>query len=170
MKLAVIFVVSLLAINSNLIEKSILDGKGTALLPSDFELMSEEMLRKKYPQTSRRPSEVYTDYKAEINVIFDHTRDQVSLEGLESVKDRMVGQFSQIPGMNLLNHQMRAINGREFFVVEFISPALDTEVYNLMFGTSYEGRLLMGTFNCTVANRPDWEWVGKKIVNSIELK
>ena len=155
MKLVVILVVYLLAINSNLVEKSILDGKGTTLLPSDFELMSEEMLNAKYPPTSRRPSEVYTDYKAEINVILDHTRDQVSSEGLVSIKDKMVSQFSRVPGMTLLNHQMRAIHGREFFLVEFISPALDTEVYNLMFGTSYQGRLLMGTFNYTVANRSE---------------
>ena len=169
MKLFEVFLVFLFFVNSNLVEKPILGGKGTALLPSDFELMSEEMLKVKYPPTSRRPGEVYTDYKAEINVIFDHTRDKVNPEGLVGIKDKMVGRFSQIPGMTLLNHHMQTVNGREFFVIEFISPALDTEVYNLMFGTSYEARLLMGTFNCTVANRPEWEQIGKEIVNSIKL-
>lgn len=149
---------------------TILDGNGSVLIPSSFELMSKEMLAHKYRLTSNMPNEVYTDEKAEINVIFDHTLDRVSTDQLGIVKENLVDQFHQATTIDLLSHYDHSINGRDFFVIEFISQAVDTQVYNLMFGTSYHGRLLMGTFNCTIAHREKWEPVGNEVLNSIKLK
>ena len=54
--------------------------------------------------------------------------------------------------------------------MEFVSPAVDTRVYNLMYVTSLDNRLMIGTFNCTETLRAKWEPIGKEIVSSIKLK
>ena len=53
--------------------------------------------------------------------------------------------------------------------MKFYSQAIDTKVYNLMFGTELNGRLLIGTFNCTIANYNEWQPMADEIVNSIDI-
>jgi hypothetical protein len=65
------------------------------------------------------------------------------------------------------NNRTETINGLEFTVFEFISQAIDTRVYNLMFLTELDGRMLLGTFNCTEALKVEWQSIGKEILLSV---
>ncbi len=152
-----------------LIKKKILDGRLSVILPDNFNLMEESMIDLKYPIKSERPKVIYTDFNGEINIAFNFTENKIKSEDLIAVKNSIVHEFSQIPSITILSTEMRPINERNFLFVEFISPALDDDVYNLMFGTNLEGRLLIGTFNCTVGHREKWEPVGKSIINSIKV-
>lgn len=51
----------------------ILSGKVTILIPETFEIMSDEILAVKYPNGTRRPTSVYTNKDANINVAFNLT-------------------------------------------------------------------------------------------------
>ncbi|MFY7729462.1 MAG: hypothetical protein ACOVRN_08100 [Flavobacterium sp.] len=54
--------------------------------------------------------------------------------------------------------------------IELVTPALDTDIYNLMFFTDLNGKLLICTFNCTKKDMEEWTPVAKEIMNSLEVK
>jgi len=62
------------------------------------------------------------------------------------------------------------INGRKVGYLEFITPVIDTDIYNLMFFTDLDGQLLLGTFNCTKRSIDEWQSTAKEIMNSLKIK
>lgn len=138
-------------------------------IPREFKIMDSEMLNLKYPITAKRPTIVYTDRIGQINVAFNHTKDNISVADVTKVQKSILNQLKQAPAITLISSDYRGINGKEFFIIKFYSPAVDAQIYNLMFGTELNGRLLMGTFNCTVNHLQEWEPIADKIVNSLEV-
>jgi hypothetical protein len=131
--------------------------------------MNAETLALKYPSAGHRPSEVYTNERGTINVALNHTQNKATEANLPDVKKAMETQFNRAP-FTFIKSELKEMNGSQFVILEFISPAVDTKIYNLMAIASLEGRLVMTTFNCTEAERKEWEPVGKKIISSITLK
>ena len=149
-----------------LTRKKVLSNKLSLLMPNNFKLMGRALLEKKYPSEGRRPTEVYTNENASINIAFNHTQNKATLDQLPEIESVLEKQF-QNPSVSFEKSEIRKINGRDFILIEFVSPAVDTQIYNLMFITSVEGRLLMGTFNCTENQRTNWESKAKEIVSSV---
>lgn len=58
----------------------------------------------------------------------------------------------------------------KFILFDFRTPAIDTEVRNIMLATSLQGRLLLISFNCTKELEGKWLPIGYQIVESIQLK
>jgi hypothetical protein len=69
--------------------KALFGGKLSILMPGDFQPMTQELLKRKYPNANP-PSIVYSDERAVINVAFEHTPHRVTPEqlprGLEELK------------------------------------------------------------------------------------
>lgn len=151
------------------LQKKIVLGGGIELkLPTSFGLMSQEKLAIKYPSVAHRPTEVYTNENGSVNIAFRHTSNVASSKDLPAFKQLFEGQFKQ-PGIDFRKSDIRDINGRHFIVMEFITQALDTKIYNLLFITDLEGTLLYSTFNCTVEKMAIWESLGKEIVSSVKV-
>jgi len=150
-------------------QQIVLSGKLNILMPSDFSVMSSEKLALKYPSVGHRPSEVYTNEKSTINIALNHTTNKAKSEDLPNVRNVLESQFNRAP-FTLIKSEMRDLNGMPSILLEFISPAVDTKIYNLMVITSLEGRLVMITFNCTEAERKQWTPIAKKIIGSITLR
>jgi hypothetical protein len=53
------------------------------------------------------------------------------------------------------------INGKEVGYLEFLTSAMDTEIYNLIFFTDLDGKLLLCTFNCTKKSIDEWSTIAK---------
>jgi len=81
----------------------------------------------------------------------------------------MERQFKQ-PTIEFVQSSMPEINGRKYIQLEFVTPAADSKIYNLLQITSLERRLALFTFNCTENYRKDWEATVKEIMQSIEMK
>jgi hypothetical protein len=154
---------------SKLEAKSVMNGKLSVLLPSGFTLMGLEMLKAKYPIEGHRPTEVYTNEEGTINIAFNHTQNKCSINELANYKQVFERQFNQ-PGIEFLKSELKQINGIDFIVMEFITPAVDSRIYNLMFTTSLENRLMMGTFNCTINHLEEWKPLAGEIINSIKVQ
>jgi hypothetical protein len=150
-------------------KQALLSGKVVMLIPSMFLLMDAETLALKYPSEGHRPSEVYTNAKSTINIAINHTANMAKVENLPEIRKVMEKQFNRAPFM-FIKSELNEINGSQFIILEFVSPAVDTKIYNLMAIASFEGRLVVITFNCTEAERKDWEPIGRKIIASITLK
>lgn len=149
--------------------KEVLSGKATMLIPEGFKLMNEEMLDSKYPKTGHQPTEVYTNSEGTINLALNYTQNQAQEKDLPEIKSTMEGQFKQ-PSIEFIQSRMQTIGGHEFVTLEFITPAVDSRIFNLLYITTIEGSLAMFSFNCIEDHRKEWEATGKKIMNSIEFK
>lgn len=158
----------ILSINNELKEKKVLNDKISLLLPLDFKLMDNETLIIKYPNTGNRPTEVYTNDKGSINIAFNHTTNALRKEELSQVKTVIRQQLLNTKGVTIINSSSVKINNIDFVIIEFMSKAIDTEIYNKMFITSLENRLLLGTFNCTSKDLNTWKPISNKIISSIK--
>ena len=151
-------------------KKSLLNDQVELKVPKDFGIMSEELMKLKYP-SERRPTLVYSNASGSINLALNHTQSEASQQLLPEFKDYFVQVFTNLyPSAERKGSGLKTINGKEVGYVEFISPAIDTEIYNLIFFTDLDGRLLLCTFNCTINNLEEWEPIGKEIFNSLKIK
>ncbi len=155
--------------DNELSRKTVLSGKATILIPEEFQLMDAEMLAAKYPQTGHQPTEVYTNEEGTINIALNHTQNKAEEKDLAGVKKAMESQFKQ-PTIEFIQSSMPEINDRKYIQLEFVTPAVDSKIYNLLQITSLEGHLAMFTFNRTENYRKEWEATGKEIMQSIEMK
>src|SRR5262245_8646565 len=62
-----------------LTEKALFDGAVTVLIPETFTLMSEELLRLKYPN-ERRPTVVFSNERGSVNLAANFTTNPVQPE------------------------------------------------------------------------------------------
>lgn len=146
---------------------SLLNGKLMLDLPYGFELMSEEMLAAKYPD-SNRPTLVYTNENGTVNFAFNHTGNKIPKGKLPELLPAFVKQFNAIyPQIEWFNKDVQKINGKDFIVLEFISPATDSKIYNIMYVTVLDGRMLMCSFNCLKSQNGEWETKAKESLNSV---
>ena len=155
--------------SAQLEERSILGGKVDLLLPVDFALMDEEMLQFKYPY-ERRPTIVYTNPDASVNVAVNHTQNPVELADIPELHKAMEALFQNLyPSAEWFSSGLIQIDGKPFFMLDLRTPAVDTEIRNLMIGTSFEGRILLFTFNTTRELETTWVPIGNKILKSIRI-
>jgi len=52
---------------------------------------------------------------------------------------------------------------------DFVSPAIDGEIYNLMFVFSLDGQFILGTFNCMHFDMACWLEVAGQMLRSIRV-
>ena len=169
-KLLFVLVLSfmIMSFDTELKERRVLNGKVTLLLPLDFTQMDESTLLVKYPNTANRPTEVYTNDKGSVNIAFNHTPNPISEQELNQVQTAIQQQLSATNGVEILKTDKLTSNNSEFLTIEFMSNAIDTKIYNTMFITVLDGKLLLGTFNCTINELNEWKPISKKMIGSIE--
>jgi hypothetical protein len=156
--------------NIELEKKQILNDKVEILLPKNFGIMPEDMLKLKYPSTNR-PTLVYSDEDGAVNIAFNYTTNRASQQQIENYKDVFVSTFeSSYPTAVWGEKGIKEINGRKVGILEVTTPAIDTKIYNLLFFTDLEGKLLICTFNCTSNKKSLWLESAKKILNSLTIK
>jgi len=154
---------------AELTKTSVLNGKVALLIPQEFGLMSEDMKQRKYPSQARPPI-VYTNAATTINVAINHTSGEMPEASMPVLRSYLDGVLkNQYPTATWLRSEAVSRNGRTLVFYDFRAPALDTTIRNIMVAASLEGRLLLVTFNCTIAEEEEWESLGKRIIDSIEI-
>ncbi|MGK5510271.1 hypothetical protein [Brevibacillus formosus] len=156
--------------NDKLEAKKVLNDKVEILIPKGFTVMSEEMAKVKYP-TQNRPSLIYTDEKGSINIAFSHTETPVQDSLLKDLKDPMKQAFTNLyKDATWYRDEVIQINGKNVGVFELLTPAADTKIYNLIFFTELDGKVLMTTFNCTEAQMEEWKPIAQEILMSYKVQ
>lgn len=126
-------------------------------LPDEFGPLSKEMARLKYPNESR-PDIIYTNTETTINVTFSHKFDRLEEGHEEEIRDYMGEIVMRLhPGTLITEKNVTETGGHSLAWFDFVTPAIDTDIYNLMFFTSLKGRLLMGGFNCLDEDQEEWK-------------
>lgn len=146
-------------------ETRLYDGKISFFIPAVFSLMSSELKSIKYPNAQQIPDVVYTNEKASVNIAFNLKNYPTTAEDLPQIKEIFEKQLAAVKPESFIS-QIKTINGYEYVIYEFVSSAVDTKIYNLMFLTDLDGQLLIGTFNCTARLRDEWKDRGREILMS----
>ena len=90
---------------------------------------------------------------------------------IEPYIEYMVNTFKNIyPSAKWKDSGVKEINGRKVGYLKFITPAIDTKIYNVMFFTDFDGKLLLSTFNCIEKSISEWEQTADEIMNSLRIK
>ena len=152
-----------------LTQKTVVDGKLSLLVPDGFSEMTEAALELKYP-SSRRPTLVYTNDTGSINVAINHTKSRMPLNEIDAFHRNMDGMFRNLyPSATWFASGIIHLQGRKWLNLDLRTPAIDTEIRNLMAGTSVDGRLLLVSFNVTKELESGWLPVGEAILQSLRV-
>lgn len=155
--------------------KTIIPGMKVSLsIPSDFILMPDEMKARKYPNKPG-PSIVYANVQGSITIgigLAKYNTATNNIENCVSVLQKAIDNTH--PSAEWISSGVMNINNKKVGYIEFVVPITDMEIYdvdmyNLMFFTEYESKLLMCNFNCSVDNDHKWYTVAHKIMNSIDI-
>jgi hypothetical protein len=150
--------------------RSLLNDKVELKIPKEFKIMTEEMLKIKYP-TEKRPTLVFTNESSGINVSLNLTQNQASQDIIPTYADNFLQIFKKMfPSADWKGNGVKKINGKRVGYLELITPAIDTEIYNLMFFTDVDGKLLLCSFNCTKDRMEEWVPIANEIMNSLNIK
>jgi len=149
--------------------QTVLGGEIALLIPHGFDVMSDEMLRSKYP-SEPRPTLVYSNDTGSVNIAINHTNDRMPPDRIAAFHTYIDTVFRRTyPSATWYRSEVTAINDRTWFVLDLRTPAIDTEVRNIMAATSLEDRLLLVSFNVTRELERDWLAPGHKIVHSLRV-
>lgn len=150
-------------------EQSLLDGKMTIRMPKLFSKMSTELAALKYP-SDRRPNLIYTDESSSINLGFNLTPHRLKEEGVAAFQENMIDILEQAqPSADWLDTDVLKIDEKTVGFLEIITPAIDGDIFNLMFFASIEGIALIGTFNCMEEDLETWRPIARAMMESLRF-
>ena len=165
----------ILLFSSNLLQvdlekRKLMNDKIEILVPKDFKEMSREMLDFKY-RGNNKPTFVLTDDAAAVNLGFNLMPNLASEDLIETYKNYIKASFENaFPNATWKSDGVRTINGRKVGYLKLLTEGIDQRIYNYIFLTHCEGKLLFGTFNCTEKRLPAWELTAEKIVESLKVE
>ena len=133
-------------------------------IPSEFKIMSDEIVNVKYPN-GNAPSLVYTNDKTTINVALvmnDVTMKNNQIEEYVKTMESTYKNYSKDVKLNFWER-----NNHKIGEMEFTTEGSDTEIYNHIIAFSVNDKLRLVNFNCTKEQISEWQEVSKFIVDSI---
>ena len=133
-------------------------------IPSEFKIMSDEILNVKYPN-GNAPSLVYTNDKTTINVVLvmnDVTMKNNQIEEYVKTMESTYKNYSKDVKLNFWER-----NNHKIGEMEFTTKGSDTEIYNHIITFSVNDKLRLVNFNCTKEQMNEWQKVSKFIMDSI---
>lgn len=133
-------------------------------IPSEFNIMSDEIVNVKYPN-GNAPSLVYTNDKTTINVALVMNDVAMKNSQIEEYVKTMESTYKNYSKDVKLNFWERS--NHKIGEMEFTTQGSDTEIYNHIIVFSVNDKLRLVNFNCTKEQMSEWQEVSKFIVDSI---
>lgn len=153
-----------------LVQRTVAGKRLQLLVPTDFRPLDREAIAAKYP-AQYPPQEVYSDTHMSVNLTFqleDKPLDQSLVS--QYLVDHLVAMTKRGRAQVQVRAQgVKTINGRKVAYLELLAPAIDTQVYTLLFVTDVAKRQLVCTFNCTEAQLEQWQPTAQRIMNSLRV-
>lgn len=137
-------------------ETMLFNNKIGILLPVLFEDMTQENARKKY-FSEQRPQIIKANRDESVNFSFSMVESKVGEDQLEAVIQDFHRVLKRLQPMSVC---LETGFDQDIPVpcawMEFISTAIDENLYNMLTVYSIGDRLLLAMFNCPFQNRMEW--------------
>lgn len=151
-----------------LVKKRVLSERVEVLIPKGFELMSEQQMDFQYSHASSRPSVVFTNNNL-VSLSFNYSDNEADQDMVNMYATTFAKTYhKQYKQTTWFGEGVKEVSGRKVGYLEFMKPEMGHEVYTLVFFTDVQGKLLICTFNCADRQKPEWEPLAKKILNSLK--
>ena len=145
------------------------DGGVSFIPPAGFKQLTKEEIAKKFFR-GNPPQYVFANDTLTVSVAVTFSKANMAPEQLPEYKEAMEAMFPRlIPGLQWLTRDYVEIGGRKWLHLEMTSHALDTDIHNHLYNTSFDGKVLMFGFNSTVKEYPKVKETLKKSAQSIKL-
>lgn len=146
------------------------DGQIQMHIPAAFEVMESDLMDIKYP-SSRRPDYIYTSESTSINVTLKIMEQQIKAEELEDFTQTMMEILQKMqPTTNMLDIGFNKVNDVQIGYFDFITPALDNKIYNLMFLFIVGENVTMGSINCLKKEMNIWKPIAYGMMETISIQ
>lgn len=150
-------------------KKEILNGQVEIHLPKEFVLMPDSVRIRNYPPESR-PALVYSDKTTGTSIALSYGPSKASKQKIETIKDNHVARLKDLyPTADWRDSGVKEINGKKVGYFEFVGSGFYEKVYNLVFLTDLDGKLLLCSFSCA-QKKGDCEAIAHQIMNSMVVK
>lgn len=150
--------------------KSYFEENISISLPKEFDSMNPEYVKFKYP-SENRPNIIISDINAVFSFTFSLTNSLLNESEIEEFKNNMKKLLGRMNGSILFKSDgIIEINNKACGFLEFISPAIDTDIYNLMYFVSYKEKALLVGFSCPKEDSLIWEEIAKAIFRTLTIK
>lgn len=139
-------------------EREIVKRQVWMWLPKVFGYLSKEHAKLKYPNENR-PDIIYTSPDTTINISFFTNRKEALPAGAEQGFRDNMEQIFYVMHPSCSTIEKKTVQSEMSLIAWFdtITPAMDSEIYNLMYFTSFKERLFMGSCNCLRADMDVWK-------------
>ena len=142
------------------------DGEFFVKIPVEFANMSQELMAQKYP-SGTLPSYAFTNEDGTVNVVLNVTGDSMKDEDIESFIKAVSAQAAGDP--DKVKTSVYEKSGHKIGIVEMVTPAVDTDIYNKMAVFTVDGKMRIVSFNCTIQLQEEWQPVGEFIIDSLHF-
>lgn len=150
-------------------ERMILDGKAAIWMPEDFTELSPQEVALSYP-LGNRPDKVYADSCLDLATGYAHTQHQVPEEYMEDFPKVAKTALERMgPKVRILSEDMRRTPAHTISSIELISHTITDAIYNIMYFTVLDGRVLMGFIHFDHRNRERYRPIAQEMLASFRF-
>lgn len=137
--------------------------------PEGFKPLSREMIAAKWP-TNRAPAYAVGTPNGSTTVAYDLKPNSIPQEALPEVQKSFTQLFERmIPGIAWKKNEIIEHSGQKWLLMEMTSNAVDTDIYNIMLMTGFQGKMLVFNFNSTKEDFSKHEAELRKSLKSVKL-
>lgn len=151
---------------------SLENGRVSFVLPPGFTPMTADEIALKFPRRGgNQPQYAYANDRRSVAIAITFSSSAVSPQQLPELKDVLQRSIQQaIPNTQWLNQEIIQINSTSWAHLEFVSPAIDTNIHNDTYFTSFDGKMLGFNFNATVEQYGAFESALRQTRDSISIQ
>lgn len=126
-------------------------GRVSFDVPTGFQQLTPQEVARKYPAATS-PMQVYATDLHGVSIAYGATVHALRPDQLAEAKDALANSMSSTRSdLQWVSKDVVTINGTRWVHLEFISQAIDSKIHNHLLATSVDGKMVMITFNATVA-------------------
>ena len=134
--------------------------------PIKFKRLDSNDIKKKY--VGNVAGFVYSNTEGNINVVVNITENKMMDSQIDAYKDYMKDFLKTTS--EIIDSNLYEVDNHSIGQLKLISKAIDTDIYNNMIFFSYNDKLVIVTFNCTMELKEEWQNVGDFIIQSLFFK
>ena len=150
-------------------EKEFFDNKLKIYIPKEFQDMTAEKRKIKYP-SGDRPDIIKSNFDGDIAITLKNIDSPLYEDNVEELKDGIKEIMKRTNPSNVFYEDgIKIVEEKNIGYFEFKSSAIDDFIYNLMFFLEFKEETIMGTFSCRYKEHKEWREVAFQILETIRV-
>lgn len=145
------------------------DKKVEVMVPPDFKQMTKEEIQKRFTRGTP-PDIVYADKKGSPSVsasLKDAPANQKTIEAYVDVIEKSIK--TPLPQSTTIEKGTKKVNERIIGYVVIVTPSQNGDIYNYMFFTDLDNKLLLLNFSCMNRSLSEWADYINKTFSSLKI-